>query len=321
MFDHGVKDRQEFAHASDQGDLGFFAGSAKTIVELSNHRIASAGHQGSHVQSGAHRGSTTPDPTLAFERAAVTVKRRHTRQRSDLFAIEPSKFRQFGEQGAAGDRTDTGDTLEQVLVGLPDRALPDALIQIMVGSFDLLFQPADVSRDPLSEGFRSAITPVGFSHDHRANLAAWSDEIFDLPAGLVRQSTDLWANHFGKVGQDIGVDAVGLGQLASGPGKVSDLTGVDDGQREVFTGQISGHRSFQIARGFQHDQSRLEPTQPLDQGHDSSLVVGERFSHARGTYTDIELCFGHVDTDKDRTIQSVINNCAPSVGVCPIVRG
>jgi len=171
----------------------------------------------------------------------------------------------------------------------------------MVGPLEFLFQPADVSRDPSSDGFRGPVEPVILSHDHRAYLAASSDQIFELPAGRVRQSTNLWVNHFGEVGQDIGVDAVGLGQLARGSGEVSHLTGVDDGQRETSTDQRSGYRSFQIAGGFQHDQNRLESTQPLDQRFDSSLVVRELFSHARGTYTDIELCFGHVDSDKDRT--------------------
>jgi hypothetical protein len=177
----------------------------------------------------------------------------------------------------------------------------------MVGSLEFFFQPADVGRDTLSDGFRSAIEPVTLGHDHGAELAASSDQIFELAASWVRQSTDRGANHLGKVGQDIGIDAIGLGQLARGSGKVSDLTGVDDGQSKLCTDQCSGHRSFQIASGLQHNQSRLEATEPLDQGIDSSLVVRECLLHACGAYGDIESGFGHVNTDKDRTIfQSAI---------------
>jgi hypothetical protein len=46
---------------------------------------------------------------------------------------------------------------------------------------------------------------------------------------------------------------------------------------------------------------RADFTQPFDQGLDSGLVVRNRFSLARGTYSDVELGFGDIDTDKDRS--------------------
>jgi hypothetical protein len=44
----------------------------------------------------------------------------------------------------------------------------------------------------------------------------------------------------------------------------------------------------------------LDFSQPFDQGIDTSLVIGNRFLPARGTDSNIELRFGHIDTDKDK---------------------
>lgn len=49
---------------------------------------------------------------MAFEGAAITVERGNADQSQDLLAIEFSQFWELGEQGAAGDRTDAGNSSE-----------------------------------------------------------------------------------------------------------------------------------------------------------------------------------------------------------------
>ena len=132
--------------------------SAQAFVKDPHHRIASAGYQGSHVKCGAYGGPTAPDNSTAFECAAVAIERGDTDQGRDLLSIECSEFGQLSQQCAANDRADTGNAFKQILIGLPDRALADALIQVMIGSLELFFEPVDVSVDPFLTGLAAPLS-------------------------------------------------------------------------------------------------------------------------------------------------------------------
>ena len=160
MFDHSVENCQQFAHARDQRDFGGFAAIAQPFVESADHGVASAGNQGSHVERRAYCGSTAPDSTATSECTAVTVEWCDANQCRDLLTVDFSQLRQLGEKRTADDRTDAGDASEQVFVLAPDRALTDALVQILVSSLQLRFQPQDVSVDTFSDGFRSVSDAV-----------------------------------------------------------------------------------------------------------------------------------------------------------------
>src|SRR4029077_674670 len=112
MFDHRVKNGQQLSHTCDQGKLWSFTSVAQPLVESSDRSITSAGDQGCHVEDCVYGGSAAPKSATASEGSAVTVERRYADQGSNLFAIELSEFWQLGDQGAADNRTDTGNTLE-----------------------------------------------------------------------------------------------------------------------------------------------------------------------------------------------------------------
>src|SRR5512144_230583 len=145
MFDHSVENGQQFAHASDQGDLGCFTRVTQSFVEDPHDRIMSARDQGCHVEDCPYAGSAAPDSSTTSQGTTIPIERCYADQRCNLFTVELSKFWQLGQKGTTNHRTDTGDTPEQVFVLLPDRALTDALVQIFVGSLQFCFQPADVS--------------------------------------------------------------------------------------------------------------------------------------------------------------------------------
>src|SRR5215204_1045509 len=67
VFENGVEDRKQLAHAGHQGYLLRFAGRQKTLVEFLHHRVAPRGHQGAHVQRRA-RTSALPPHTLRWPR-------------------------------------------------------------------------------------------------------------------------------------------------------------------------------------------------------------------------------------------------------------
>jgi len=172
MFDHRVKNRQQFTHTCQHGDHALFACREQSCVKIPAGRIASGSDPSCQVQSAAHRGPTTPDGATAFERPAVAVKRRYADQSRDLFTVELSQFWQLGQKYASGDRTDIEDAEEQIFILFPDRAVMDASVQIIVVLIQFGLQPADVSVDAFGNGLGSRSQPVSLGHHHLGDLSS-----------------------------------------------------------------------------------------------------------------------------------------------------
>ena len=79
------------------GVLLRFTGFQQALVEVTQYRVATTGHQCAHIQRRAHRSSTAPHGTFASMRTAVPIERRHTDQGSDLLAVQRAQFRQIRE--------------------------------------------------------------------------------------------------------------------------------------------------------------------------------------------------------------------------------
>ena len=235
MFDHRIENRQQFAHASDQGDLRGLAFLAQPFVEIADNRVSSASHQSRHVEHSPYGGAATPDPSPASESPTVAIERCYAHQRCDLFAVESSEFRQLSEKGTTDHWADTRDATQEILVFLPDRALTDALVEIFVGPVQLCFQPTDVSLDPFSDRFRSGAQSIFLRHHHLDELSSTGNERSQFQADLIGQGTQGRTYDFGEVGQHLGVDTGGLGQLSEGFSEVSDLPWIDHDDGELST--------------------------------------------------------------------------------------
>src|SRR2546422_209488 len=189
MFDHRVKNCQQLAHASSQSNLRRFACCAQSSIELPDRGIASASNQRSHIECRPHTSPTTPNRATPPKCPAVPIERCHADQCSNLFAVESSQLRQFGEQGAANNRTDARDAFEQVLLLVPDRALTNALVKFAVDSLQLGFQPTDVSFDTFAQRSSSPTESVSFRHNHLGELASARNQCPQFLGGPVGQGT------------------------------------------------------------------------------------------------------------------------------------
>lgn len=65
MFEDGVEDRKQLAHAGHQSHLLRFAGRNQTLVEFLYDRVAARGDQGTHVQCPSDLGPPSPHATMA----------------------------------------------------------------------------------------------------------------------------------------------------------------------------------------------------------------------------------------------------------------
>lgn len=63
---------------------------------MAQQRVMAHGAERGHIEHGADVGAAAPDHAPALELAALMGMRRHSHQRRDLAAAEPSQFGQFG---------------------------------------------------------------------------------------------------------------------------------------------------------------------------------------------------------------------------------
>src|SRR5512143_201235 len=299
MFNHRVQNRQQFSHASNQSDLCWFTRLAQPCVESFDDGITSAGGQGSHVERCPHAGTTAPDATTASERTAIAIERGDSHQGSNLFTVELAEFREISDQRAAGHRADTWSALKQVLFLLPNRALTDSLVQVLIDSLQFRLQPADVSVDTFFDAFGGTIEAVMLSTNHLNDLPPASNQRAQFQANLIGQRPDCGTYSFSEAGQYPGIDGIGLGQLSGGFGEVSNLARVNNHHRQFRTGQSTSDLAFDSAGGFQHDQGRLHLSQPFDQHLDTRFIVGKRVALSQRPHSHIQTRLGHVNTNKD----------------------
>jgi hypothetical protein len=84
VFEDGVEDREQLAHAGHQSHLPRLAGTKEPLVELLDLRVVARGHQCAHVQWRPHRGPAAPHRAPTPEGAGVPVEWGHSYQGSEL---------------------------------------------------------------------------------------------------------------------------------------------------------------------------------------------------------------------------------------------
>ena len=77
------------------------------------------------------------------------------------------------------------------------------------------------------------------------------------------------------MGDHLGVDLIGLGQLTQGLGKISNKTGVHQHCRQVLLGQGERQEITVAAGGFQDHQFRVQFQKTADQRENASFIIGQ----------------------------------------------
>src|SRR5829696_2525482 len=98
VFEDGVEDREQLAHAGHQGYLLRFASRQQTLIEFPHYRVAACGDQSTHVQCRSNLSSTTPNTTTSTQSARVTVKRSDTYQGGHPLMGKRAQLRHFSQQ-------------------------------------------------------------------------------------------------------------------------------------------------------------------------------------------------------------------------------
>jgi len=102
-----------------------------------------------------------------------------------------------------------------------------------------------------------------------------------------------------ELGQDFGVDAVGLLQASAGAGELAGALGIDQRHRNAGQEQLDGQAAVKPARGLDDDQLDREGSELGDQRGDAVGIVGHLDLLADGIDEAVERRLGDVDADDD----------------------
>ena len=252
--EHGVEGDEQFSHTGGEDDLESFSGSFQSLGESLEDGVGSTSGEGCHVESRADGSSSAGDGACSFELAAVVVEGSQSDQSGDLLSVEASQFGEFGQEGEAGDRADAGDALKDLILRFPVVVGLDELGNFSIQFRELLVQEGQQLSDPFGRELGgSLLKTIGFGGPQGDDLTAAHDQLlqFFLCFRDVFGFPRLHA--LTKEGQDMGVDAIGLGELSQSTGEVTHLTRVDDGDAMSGIDQFRDEPSFVASSGFHHD--------------------------------------------------------------------
>src|SRR5574343_564692 len=135
-FDHCVENRENFAHASHQRNLGRLARCTQPLVERLDGRVKAHCAESCHVQRGPYIGPASPHRALAAHLAAVVVQGCHPYQFADLASVELSQLGQCGHQYGLGAVSNALETFEQL--ELLRKVLFEPVSNVLIKRLDLL---------------------------------------------------------------------------------------------------------------------------------------------------------------------------------------
>ena len=137
---HGIQDREQFAHAGHQGYLFRLAGCEKPLVAVLDNRVTAGRHQRSHVKGCAYARSSTPNAATAPVLAAIPIEGGNPYQCCDLSAVKLPQLRHVRQQHRGDGWPDARDTAQESFPGSPQRTLADGAVQLFLQVCQLLLQ-------------------------------------------------------------------------------------------------------------------------------------------------------------------------------------
>ncbi len=144
-----------------------------------------------------------------------------------------------------------------------------------------------------------AAAALSFGRHHLDDLAAPCDEIGEEPGRGVRQGPDLGPGGAGELGDDGGVDPVGLGVPLGRLGVGPDLRRIDDHERQAGAGKPRRHDGLEAAGGFDRDDLGLEGGEAQGELLDAGAGAGHGEGLLDREQVNVELVFRDVDAGDD----------------------
>ena len=254
IFKDLIHEDDEFTHDGGQGDFGRFASGAKALVKRFKLTVGTSSNQSRHVESAADLCATAANGSVSAPLAAITGVRRQTSQGGDLSAIQGSQFWKFGQNSHGRDGADAGDGFQFGYPLIQYLDLGTQLLELGFHLLDVLLEPANQAASlTLERGETQARQLLALSHEQVQELGARADQFGQLLFLLGAGHRSFGLEFGAVVGENGGIDIIGLGALAQGTGEVSDPGGIKHTDWDVGGVQASDQLPFITAGGFTDD--------------------------------------------------------------------
>ena len=306
---HGVEGCDHLAHDGNDDDFGLFVGGGEATVEDFESRIVSASAQSGHVEHITDWQPTTVDAAMSFEPAAVEVIRGETDEGGDLLAAHLTELRQQrdeseGERGA--DALHRGqEFITPSEIGIAGNDLSHASVE----QKDIGFEPRQAT---FVEAPQDGILEVGglvFDRDMLvAKLPPHGDDLSELLCGRIVLHDPCWHDRDIFCDQPR-IEAVVLGEHATGAGELAQLVGVDASHRQVRRQQGSDDGALVAATRLDANCGDRQATQSLDQLAVTGGVVIHRKGFPVWQHHHVETILRYIDS----TVVMLCHLRAPSL--------
>jgi hypothetical protein len=175
------------------------------------------------------------DVALTTERAAVVVIGSQASQCRSLSTRQGSQFGECGQQGPGGatanalNRRKPLNFCVKLGIGLfqRDDFLLDPFQMFSQGSLKVLAQAAN-------ERVMMMFLPQLLLSEEVEQFLPAIDQGFETQLRSRRHEGGRWLEEPAIVGQDEGINTVGFGEQATGPGKITHLAGIDQRERDLI---------------------------------------------------------------------------------------
>jgi hypothetical protein len=101
------------------------------------------------------------------------------------------------------------------------------LVEVVIQFGEATIEPADVVANLNPNAGRCPTCPVLLGDAHLEQLTPTRYQDRQVPSGRIGQWAYLGSNSLGEVCQDLGIDAIGLGELTGGFGEIADLAWIE----------------------------------------------------------------------------------------------
>jgi hypothetical protein len=293
---HGVEGGDHLAHDGDDDDFRLFVGGGETTVEDVESRIVPASAQSCHVEHVTDWHSAAVDAAMSFELATVEVVRRKSDKGSDLLAAHLAELRQQCDEGEGERGADALHRGQEFItpseIGIAGNDLSHASVE-----------QKDISLEPRQATFVEApqhdILKVGglvFDRDMLvAKLSPHGDDLGELLCGRIALHDPCWHDRNVFCDQPR-IEAVVLGEHATGAAKLAQLVGVDASHRQVRRQQGSDDGALVAATRLDANCSDRQAPQSFDQLAVTGGVVIHRKGFPVWQHHHVETIFRYVNS-------------------------
>ena len=155
---------------------------------------------------------------------------------------------------------------------------------------------------------RRFISAVHLGGSQLDELAPACDEIVEFGLLFPGFCEGPWSNLLSEASDDSGIDAVGFGEDPERFGEVSDLPGIDHGDRIACREEFGNDGAFIASGRFEDDEAVLGCGQPFQERLPPGAVVGNGkakfFGSAKSFRSrgDVERVLGDIDADDEEVV-------------------